>query len=375
MKNVLLVIGMLALGASLYFRLTQPPPLKRQPSDAVIERAQKKLAQLPHVPELHAELAIAYMRKAREVGDPAFYKRAEVAVNRALELKPDHYTAVKVMSWVLAGQHRFDEALPWAQRAANMQPNDPFNYGTMGDAYLESGYYDEAAEAFQKMVNLRPGINSYSRAAQLRELFGDREGAIEIMKMAVKAASPRDSENLAWAQVRLGQMYFRQDDLANAEAQFQAALTTHADYYLALAALAKVRPQPEAITLMEKVVALSPIPHYLVELGDLYAAAGRQQDAARLFERFEQICLEADGEFDHELAIYYADHGKNLDRAIEIMRRDLEKNKDIGAYDTLAWALYKAGRREEARAAIRQAMRLGTQDPQILRHAQAILKS
>jgi lipoprotein NlpI len=46
-----------------------------------------------------------------------------------------------------------------------LRPSDPFNYGTLGDAFVETGDYDGAAEAFQTMLNLRPDSASYARAS------------------------------------------------------------------------------------------------------------------------------------------------------------------------------------------------------------------
>ena len=164
------------------------------------------------------------MEKARETGDGAFYGRAEAACQKALELAPNNYAALRLVSWVYSGQHRFREALAAARRALERDSRDPLNYGTLGDALLELGEYREGAEAIQKMVDLRPDVSSYTRAAYVRELFGDLPGAIEIMSMAVRAASSRDHEQNAWCRVQLGNLLFQAGRLADAEAQYQAAL-------------------------------------------------------------------------------------------------------------------------------------------------------
>ena len=70
------------------------------------------------------------------------------------------------------------------------------------------GDYDGAAEAYQKMVTLRPDLASYNRAAWFRFLSGDMPGAIDIMKRAIAAGSP-SSENTAWCLVELGHLYMK----------------------------------------------------------------------------------------------------------------------------------------------------------------------
>src|SRR2546423_6648864 len=66
-------------------------------------------------------------------------------------------------------------------------PDDAWNWGTLGDALMELGQYDGAAEAYQKMVSLRPNQSSYNRASYYRWVMGDSTGAIAIMQQAVAA--------------------------------------------------------------------------------------------------------------------------------------------------------------------------------------------
>ena len=48
---------------------------------------------------------------------------------------------------------------------------------------------EEAFDAVQTMVDLRPDSSSYARVSYLRSLHGDTEGAIQAMVAAVKAAN------------------------------------------------------------------------------------------------------------------------------------------------------------------------------------------
>ena len=58
-------------------------------------------------------------------------------------------------------------------------------YGMLTDANIELGKYAEAEKSAQWMLDLRPGnIPALTRAAYLRELFGDIEGALELMQQA-----------------------------------------------------------------------------------------------------------------------------------------------------------------------------------------------
>jgi len=55
----------------------------------------------------------------------------------------------------------------------------------------------------------------------------------------------------------------------------------------------------------------------------------------------------------------YADHDLRLDLALEFSRKDLVVRKDIYAWDTLAWALFKNNHLTEAASAMTEARKLG----------------
>jgi tetratricopeptide (TPR) repeat protein len=378
-RKLYIVAVVLALaGASHFLRRSATEAVRRAPADIEhrIAMLEQRAAKMGGDPDVLSDLAGAYMRKARALGQQEWYARAEETVRRALAVRPDHYAATKMMAWVLAGYHRFAESIEWAKKAQAMQPNDAWNYGTLGDAYVETGEYDAAAEAYQKMVELRPDVASYSRAAHLRELMGDRAGAIEIMQLAVRSASPRDAENYAWTLTQLGNMYFHGGNLAAAQSAFDNALRAWPDSHLALVGRARVcvaaKRASEAVPLLERAAGY-PDAHIL--LGDIYSSRREAAAAERQYAHAEKLLLDIGDSARHELATFYADHGRNIAQAVAWMKDDLRSARDIAAFDTMAWAAFKAGRIEEARAAIEQALRLGTQDARLFHHAGMIYQA
>ncbi len=103
---------------------------------------------------------------------------------------------------VLQNLHRFKESETLARRLVQ-QRGLSFDYGLLGDALMEQGKLSDAVEAYQRMMNLKPDLRAYARAAHMRWLKGDLAGAIEAMQLAVSAASPQDAESAAWVNTRL----------------------------------------------------------------------------------------------------------------------------------------------------------------------------
>ncbi len=70
--------------------------------------------------------------------------------------------------------HRFSEAEAIARRLVAVR-EFVLDYGLLGDVLMEQGRVAEAAGAYQKMIDLKPFYQSYTRAAHLRWLKGDLE--------------------------------------------------------------------------------------------------------------------------------------------------------------------------------------------------------
>ncbi|HYG79222.1 MAG TPA: tetratricopeptide repeat protein, partial [Pyrinomonadaceae bacterium] len=382
---VLAAVGVLAVAIAVFGFMRREKPAVQSPTemgqqatpaDARIRAAQARIEQAPDAAEGYNLLASAYQQKARETGDFSFNAKAEAALARSEEIAPDNYDALKLRAKLLLTYHRFGEALDAARRAQAMRPQDHDVYGALTDALVELGEYEEAAEAAQTMVNLRPDTASYSRVSYLRELHGDTEGAIEAMTVAVKAASPQDPENSAWCRVQLGNLLLNAGRLAEAEREFDHALQIFPDYGLALEGKARARIAAgdfeSAVNIYKREQERDPnSADAALALGDLYTRTGRAEEAARQYKLFESAEREnAAAENDwHHLVYFWADNDRNLDEALALARRARETRRDIHTCDALAWALFKQGRIAEARAAIDEATRLGTRDARILYHA------
>jgi tetratricopeptide (TPR) repeat protein len=349
------------------------------PTDRAIAHLQQRLAGTPEdVPSLNG-LGFAYLQKARENGDAAFYSKADGAFQKALNIDGCDQSALIGASAVETARHDFTQALTLAQQARELDPGDPDANGALGDALIELGRYDEALAAFQQMLDARPDLNAYVRIAYARELHGDLDGAIEATRLALEASRPT-GETAAWVRSQLGNLYFNRGDFAGASQEYEASLAAFPEYIHALAGLARVAAANEdyerAIELYDAVVTRQPVLEHVAALGDVYLAVGREADAKEQFDLALAIdsLYQANGiNTDLEMALFLADHDLRLDEAVAQARAIYEKQPgSVRAADVLSWALYKTGRYDEALVYSREAVRLGTKDPLLLFHAGVI---
>jgi len=365
-------------------RLLTPEPTD---TSRLIQKSQLSLERNPKDAGGYAGLGAAYFQRARETGDVSDYQLAEVALNKSLDIDSAGFSAADALGTlaeVCMGEHRFADALSYAQKALSLGTGDVSPFAIVGDAYADMGEYDKAAAAYARLTPRDMTLSPHaayardSRLAYLKFVAGNTAGAIELMKTSVaegvEAQLPR--ENLAWLYYELGEFETQAGDAEAADAAYLAALNTHPGDYRALAALGKLRANngryEEAIVLYQKAIAVVPMPIFVAELGDLYARTGNQAEAQKQFALVEYIGLLGKINqvlHNRDLALFYADHDTKLQEALDLAQKELEVRHDIYTWDALAWALFKAGKLAEAASASEKAMRLGTKDPILLYHA------
>jgi len=373
----LTALGLCGLTAAAPARAESP---EASPAERHMEHARQAIARTPASPVGYDELALALARRARETSDPAFYERAHEAIAKALALAPNDPGALRARAWVLLGQHDFSAALALARTLNERAPDDVMVYGLLTDANAELGNYAEAEKACQWMLDLRPGnLPALTRAAYLRELFGDVAGALLLMTDAVAQVPPSETEDRAWILTQIGHLHLLEGRYDAAERALQQALTAFPGYHYALGQLARGRAAEgrwtEAASLFQKRQEVAPHPENLYELAEALKRAGRKGEAASAFARFEVAAgRESEGtdNANRELIFYYVDHARRPAEALRIAEAEAARRKDVHTLAAHAWALQANGRHAEARKQIEAALAVGIRDPRLFRQALAI---
>jgi tetratricopeptide (TPR) repeat protein len=357
-------------------------PHALRPSDSTDVRISKLQATVRAAP-LRADgwtlLAGAYLQKVRETGDAGFYVRAQGAVSRALSLKPGDAGALTQLSALELSRHDFRAGLADAERARAAAPMVDQPFGTLVDALVELGRYDQAGRTLQEMVDRKPDLAAYARVSYFRELHGDLPGALSAMRAAVSAGGAVPEQD-AYVRSLLGGLELQVGQVDAAVRDYRGALTAMRNYPAAEAGLAQAdvargRLAP-AIARLKRVVAQLPLPQYVIALGEAQAAAGHRAAAQRSYAlvRAEVTLQQRAGvNADVELALFEADHG-SPSRAVALGRRAWAAAPSVRSADALGWALHSAGHARAALGWARRALALGSRDPAFLAHAGLIAR-
>jgi tetratricopeptide (TPR) repeat protein len=374
---LLLVLGTVAGFAQ---SPSAPAETKLSPAERGMEQAKTLIEKNPKDFEAYNALALALSRRARETSDVKFYAQAEETLRKSFEVSPDNFDGQRIQVWLLLGKHEFAAALEAAKKLNQKMPDDVMLYGFLTDANVELGNYKDAETAAQWMLDLKPGNTpGLTRAAYLRELYGDIEGSLELMNMAYQSTPPGEVEDGAWIVTQMAHLNLAIGKTDEAEKLLQQALVMFPGYHYALGNLAKVRIQQkrydEAVGLLKQRYLAAPHAENLFDLAQALQLAGKTDDANNAFAEFEQKSLLETNRGDnsnHELIFYYADFAKKPAKALEVAQREFARRHDVFTLDSYAWALYANGQYAEARKQIETALAVGIRDAKIFRHAGGI---
>lgn len=252
-------------------------------------------------------------------------------------------------------------------------------YAMLADAQIELGKYQDAEQTTQWLLDIRPGtVVGLTRAAYLRELFGDWEGAISLMDSAYQRTAPQEIEDRAWLLMQLSHLHLGAGRVAEAEILANEALRLFPDYHYAIAQLAKVREAQgrldDAVTLLRRHVAMAPHPENHYYLARALALSGKKAEARSRYALFEKAAVSESAGWDNanrELIYYWADHGR-ADAALSLARKEISRRQDILTRAALAWALYRSGKPELACTEMKQALAIGSRDATLLKQAKTI---
>ena len=329
---------------------------------------------LPGKVEPWIALGQAWVKKARQEADPGFYVNANACADVAEAVDPGGRLGRDLRALALLNDHRFEEARALEQAVLAEDPDDAQALGSLSDALLELGRFEEASRAAQAMMDLKPNLPSYSRASYFRWLQGDDLNAKRFVREAIDSgATTGDGEPRAWTLVQAAQIFWHEGDYEGAEAGFDQALAQRPGYAPALAGKGRVAiargDSARAAAYLAESYAASPLVETAWLLGDARTMAGDASGAAEAYARVEARGRGAD---PRTLSLFWSTKGTHAAEALALAQAETQVRSDLYTDDALAWALYRAGRFAEARTAIDRATHLGTRDARLVYHAGAI---
>ncbi|WP_462251798.1 tetratricopeptide repeat protein [Ferruginibacter sp.] len=339
-----------------------------------------KLAAKPEDVKTRLQLATIFITEQRITGEHHYYYPAiEKILNGILSIDPKSFEANVYKASLRMSQHQFADAKKIAEEAKAINPDNAYVYGILVDANVELGNYEEAVAMSDKMQALKPSLESYSRASYLREIYGDFDGAIAAMKLAVQAGLP-GSEPQSWSLNVLGDLYYNIGKLDEAERTFQENLFIRPSYAPSMAGLAKVLTKKKdynrALALLDSAIAIMPQSSFEEQKADVYAAMGDTKKAMDKYAAVQKMLITDANSNHHSVSLELArsfikTNQWDSAKKYAVMEYTIRPN-NIDVNNELAWIAYSQNDFVKSKEYLKAALSTGSKNPELLQRAVVI---
>ena len=312
----------------------------------------------------------------------AVVARADSLARKSVALRTERNgQAFELLASVLMARHAFREARAVVARANSLSPDTPSHLALLGEIELELGEYDAAATHFKAIRFDGEQFTIGARLARWYELTGHADIARSLLTRAIDRVSKRDDlprEQAAWFNYRLGELELREGHFTAADSAFRAGLIINPEDMRVLSGLTRLevaRGQwQRAIDYGARATAVQLDPATVGAMSTAYAAIGDSVQSASFAKAMSVSALTQPGAIHRAWGLFLLDHGTAADRrkVLRLARAEIKDRRDVYGYDLLAWALFRAGKTDEARVEMSRALAQNTQDVMLREHARML---
>ena len=345
--------------------------------DADISFYEARVARDPYGARDRAALGALYLGRGRATGNETDYRRAERLARESFHTRRRRNDgAAAILAGALMAQHRFPEARDIMLEIVRQDPSEPTARATLGEIDLELGRYRDADSLFGSIALARTTGSvgpRYARWLEINGRSGEARELLTTLRQDMETGFRVQPEQLAWFDLRLGDLAFRNGRLDLAAEAYQRGLAVVPEDPRLLTGLAQLKAAQgawkEAISLGERSLAGLFDPATLGLLADSYDAVGDSTRANDYARAMEVAVSRQPGAYHRGWALFLLDRHRRVDDMLARATAELATRKDVYGYDVAAWALHQAGRDGDARALSDSALARGTRDGLLHFHA------
>ncbi len=313
------------------------------------------------------------------------YEEALATIRKALKLEPDNLDAGYNEGLLLDVLGRFDDAaqaygkmVDLASHANGAYTADEKNNRSiflerLGSVYSEQNKIDQAEATFQKMIDMGgdAAVRGYQYQVDTYRDAKQFDKAVEVARKAV-AANPKDRDLKLMLAMELGDLGKIDEGLAMAKGMLDNTAEDRAVWLEMSQIYIRAHRWKEAEDAINKA---EPLTTKKEDRTYLYFLRGELAERQKHYEPAEQFFRQALVEDPSNamtlnyLGYMLADKGIRLREALDMIRKAVEQEPMNGAYlDSLGWVYFKMGDYELAEENLRQAVERDQSDPTVHDH-------
>ncbi|HVU47716.1 MAG TPA: tetratricopeptide repeat protein [Terracidiphilus sp.] len=314
------------------------------------------------------------------------YEEALASIEKALKIDSTSLEAGYNEGLLLDVLGRFDEAAQAYQKMVDLtshangaytdeeKNNRSIFLGRLGAVYLEQNKTDQAIAAYQKMIELGGdnAVRGYQGEVDAYQTAKQFDKAIEVSQKAVEA-NPKNRDMKLILAGELADQGRPDDGLAMAKSLLNGSAENDKTVWFAIGQinirLKRWKDAEDAFNKAEPLATKKDDRTYLLFLRGELADREKRMDQA---EQFFRQALELDP--SNAMTLNYlgymlADKGIRLPEALKLIRQAVDIEPMNGAYlDSLGWVYFKLGQYELAEDNLRQAVQRDQTDPTVHEH-------
>lgn len=368
-----------------------PEQVQRNPNQILQQEVafyQKRIQQRPEDGLSRAALASTYLKLARATGDTSWYLLAQQTAQASLARLPfDNPGAQLVLARIAEAKHDFKASIRLSQQVLKSRFNNEEAMTILVSSSLAQGKIQEADKIAQQLVQQTPTLGTFMLQALVNAAQGQDTLAALHFQKALDAEEPGEVGSSARLRTLFGQFWMERGKSDRARVLLQEALRILPQYPPALVNLARLETRSGNYRKAEQLYTQVYSGKRLASVYDHVALAGIAESealqgdataAAQSWNRAETFLREHDelNTFGHrrEMAYILLARGRNEDtaEALQLMEADAKVRRDYRTLETLAWALSRENRWQEAEQVIQEALKTGVRDAGLYYRAEAI---
>jgi eukaryotic-like serine/threonine-protein kinase len=200
--------------------------------------------------------------------------QAEAALKRAITMNPNYWAAYNWAGYFYYGRARYADAGAMFRKASELAPGNQLVLENIGDMYLFDGRYEDAIDALQRSISVRPMMPAYSDLGETYYYLHRYPDAIAALE---KARKLKEDDYLNWG--NLGDaLYWSPDRRSEASQAYKRALELATEH---------VRTNPK------DQIAQIYIAEYSAMIGDRHTATSAMQKALAIAPHDPEVLFRA----------------------------------------------------------------------------------
>jgi tetratricopeptide (TPR) repeat protein len=194
------------------------------PATHEIHELRSRLASDPGNVALACQLARRCIERSRTDADPRFLGRAQSALAPWWDAATPPIEVLVLRATLKQSQHDFTNALADLDVATRIAPRNAQVWLTRATILTVLGQYAQARQACLPLTQLAPGLVALTALANLTSLNGGAETACGLLQKTLAADVAASLDEKIWALTALAEAETRLGRIAQAEADYKAAL-------------------------------------------------------------------------------------------------------------------------------------------------------